>query len=134
MGNDSWCLSIRPERRYTSDGYKPLDGKQTGRKATSRISRIHNYDLLGELNFWRDFLSNSSPRITCIFGLQSLIIETELMHTTVNWPGVPDDSRPFRHTRFEEDLFSYAEYQRILSSELDEGDEWEEEVTQWELE
>src|SRR5207247_91578 len=95
MGENSWCLSIRPERRYTIDGYTPLDGKQTGRKATSRASRIHNYDLLGELNFWRDFLSEGSPRITCFFDTQSLIIETELIHTTVDWPGVPEDNRPF---------------------------------------
>lgn len=132
MSDDAWCLSIRPERRYTTNGYKPLDGKQTGRKATRRTSRIHNYDLLGELNFWREFLSYSSPRITCAFGTQSLVIETELMHTTVTWPGVPEDSRPFRHTRFEEGLFSYAEYQEVLSSEMGEGEEWEKE--EWALE
>jgi len=70
VGDHSWCLSLRPERRYTLDGYISLEGKQTGRKATRRTSRIHNYDLLGELNFWRQFLSDGSPRIICSFGSQ----------------------------------------------------------------
>jgi hypothetical protein len=127
MGKQSWCLSLRPERRYTTDGFTPLEGKQTGRKATRRASRIYNYDLLGEVNFWRYYLSNGSPRIICSFGCQHLVIGTTLIQTTVVWPGIPEDSRPFRNQRFQEELFSYKDYQMVLASELGEGDEWEEE-------
>lgn len=127
-GEMSWCLSLRPERRYTLDGFQVLEGKQTGKKATSRISRIHNYDLLVELNFWRAFLSGGEPRIICQFGSQNLIIDTELISTSITWPGVPDDSRPFSNQRFREDMFSLVEYESALTSvEFGESDEWENE-------
>lgn len=127
-GERSWCLSLRPERRYTLDGFQVLEGKQTGKKATSRISRIHNYELLGELNFWRAFLSGGDPRIICQFGSQNLIIDTELMATSITWPGIPNDSRPFSNQRFREDIFSLAEYERALTSaEFGDLDEWENE-------
>jgi hypothetical protein len=126
-GELSWCLSLRPERYYTLDGSQVLEGKQTGRKATQRISRIHNYDLLVELNFWRAFLSGGDPRIICQFGSQNLIIDTELISTSVTWPGIPDDSRPFSNQRFREDMFSLAEYESALTSEFGDLDTWEEE-------
>jgi hypothetical protein len=127
MGQQSWCLSLRPEHRYTIDGSTPLEGKQTGRKATRRAARTYNYDLLGELNFWRHYLSAGAPRIICSFGCQHLVIETTLIPTTVVSPGIPEDSRPFRNQRIQEGLFSYMGYQAVLASELGEGDEWEEE-------
>lgn len=130
----SWCLSIRPERRYTTDGYIPHPGRETGRKATSRASRLYNHEVLREVHFWRDYLSDGGPRIICSFGTQSLVIETELLASEATWPGVPEDSKPFRHTRYEDDLWSYAEYQSALSSEFGEGDEWEEEADEWDLE
>ncbi len=82
---------------------------------------------LGELNFWRHYLSNGTPRIICSFGCQHLVIETTLIQTTVVWPGIPEDSRPFSNRRFQEGLFSYADYQAVLSTELGEEDEWEKE-------
>ena len=82
---------------------------------------------VGELNFWRHYLSNGAPRIICSFGCQHLVIETTLIQTTVVWPGIPEDSRPFSNRRFQEGLFSYADYQAVLSTELGEGDEWEKE-------
>ena len=127
MGKQSWCLSLRPEHRYTTDGYMPLEGKQTSRKATRRAARTYNYDVLGELNFWRHYLSNGAPRIICSFGSQHLVIETAFIQTTVVWPGIPEDSRPFRNQRIQEGLLSYADYQAVLASELGEGNEWEEE-------
>lgn len=129
----SWCFSFRPERRYTTDGYTPHPSRETGRKATSRASRLYNHDVLREVHFWRDYLSIAQPRIICTFGTQSLVIETELLASEVTWPGVPDDSKPFRLTRYQEDLWSYAEYQATLSPEFGESDEWEEEDA-WELE
>jgi len=129
----SWCLSIRPERRYTTDGFTPHERRETGRKSTSRASRLYNHEVLREIHFWRDYLSEGAPRIVCSFGTQNLVIETELLAGNVIWPGVPDDSKPFRHTRYEEDLWSFAEYQAALSSEFGEGDEWEEEAEEWDL-
>jgi hypothetical protein len=125
VGDHSWCLSLRPEHRYTLDGTTPLESKQITRKATKRASRTRNYDVLGELHFWRDFLAESSPHIICSFGNQYLVIDTELIHTTVTWPGVPEDMRPFTNTRYQEGLFTYKAYDRVLSSEFGEGDEWE---------
>ncbi len=55
------------------------------------------------------------------------MIETTLIQTTVVWPGIPEDSRPFRNQRIQEGLFSFMGYQAVLASELGEGDEWEEE-------
>jgi hypothetical protein len=127
VGDRSWCLSLRPEHRYTLDGVTPLESKQITRKATKRASRTRNYDVLGELHFWRDFLSDASPHIICPFGNQHLVIDTEFIHTTVIWPGVPEDTRPFTNTRFQEGLFTYTAYERVLSSEFGEGDEWERE-------
>lgn len=127
VGNLSWCLSLRPEHRYTLDGMTSLEGKQITRKATKRAARTRNYDVLGELHFWRDFLSDASPRIICSFGNQHLVIETQFIQTSVTWPGVPEDTRPFTNTHFQEGLFTYAAYESVLSSEFGEADEWEHE-------
>lgn len=127
MGKQTWCLSLRPEHRYTSDGYLPLEGKRTSSRATRRAAKTHNYDVLGELNFWREYLSNGSPRIICPFGGQHLVIETAFIQTTIDRPGIPEDSRPFQNQRLQEGLFSFMDYQAVLASELGEGNEWEEE-------
>lgn len=127
VGDRTWCLSVRPERRYTLDGATPLESKQITRKATKRAARTRNYDLLGELHFWRDFLSGSLPHIICPFGNQYLVIETEFISTTVTWPGVPNDTRPFTNRRFQEELFTYIAYEGVLNSEFGEGNEWENE-------
>ncbi|MBC8492371.1 MAG: HNH endonuclease [Chloroflexi bacterium] len=126
-----WCLSIRPERRFTRDGYIPLTPKGIGRRSTSRKSRMYNVNVLTEVNFWRDYLSDGSPRIIFKFGSQNLIVQTEMMSAVVRWPGVPDDSVPFEHVRYEDDLFTYAEYQAALERENDDFDEWEDEDYAW---
>ncbi|MBM3301595.1 MAG: HNH endonuclease, partial [Deltaproteobacteria bacterium] len=74
-----WCLSIRPERRFTRDGYVPLTPKGIGRRSTSRKSRMYNINVLKEVNFWRDYLSDGSPRIIFKFGSQNLVVQTEMM-------------------------------------------------------
>jgi hypothetical protein len=116
---ETWCFSIRPERRFTLDGYKPLSPKSTGRRATSKKSKMRNINVLTEVHFWRDFLSDGKPRIICNFGVQSLIIETELLHASVSWPGVPDDTGHFDYTRYSDDLFTLAELQTVLDMEDD---------------
>ena len=109
VAEGQWCLSIRPERRFTFDGFKPITPKGTGRRATSRKSRMFNSNVLTEVHFWRDFLSNGTPRIFLDFGGQRLAIGTELLSTTVAWPGVPSDAKPFTNIRYEEDLFTVGQ-------------------------
>jgi hypothetical protein len=64
--SQSWVLSIRPERRFTRDGFQPLTPKGTGRRATSRKARMYNEGVLREVNFWRDYLSCGRPRIVTL--------------------------------------------------------------------
>ena len=109
VADGQWCLSIRPERRFTFDGFRPITPKGTGRRATSRKSRMFNSNVLTEVHFWRDFLSNGTPRIFLDFGNQNLAISTELLNTTVAWPGVPSDAKPFTNIRYEEDLFTVGQ-------------------------
>jgi hypothetical protein len=45
------------QRRFT-----PIDSAKIGGKVTRRKSRMFNYDLLEELQFWRDYLSDSRRR------------------------------------------------------------------------
>jgi len=113
VADGQWCLSIRPERRFTFDGLRAITPKGTGRRATSRKSRMYNANVLTEVNFWRDFLSNGTPRIALDFGGQHLAISTELLSAAITWPGVPGDAKPFTHTRYEEDLFTQAELDSI---------------------
>lgn len=117
VSNMGWCLSIRPERRFTRDGNIPLTSKGTGRRSTSRQSKMYNIDVLKEVDFWRDFLSDGGPRIILKFGLQSLIIDTAPMSSKLTWPGVPEDAGSFTYVRYEDDLFTYAEFQEALMAE-----------------
>ena len=57
-----------------------------------------NYDLLEDVNFWRDFLSDGEPRIILRFGKASgIIIPTTLMASNVQGPAyrknLPSPSR-----------------------------------------
>jgi hypothetical protein len=121
VADRSWVLSIRPERRFTRDGFQPLTPKGTGRRATSRKSRMYNEGVLREVNFWRDYLSRGRPRIKFGFGDQSLMIDTEILRTSIEWPGVPDDARPFTHLAYEEDLFTTIELDEL--ADFEEADE-----------
>src|SRR5207302_830702 len=83
------CLSIRPERHLTSDGVTPLPAKQIGRRVTSKKARMWNDVYLGEVNFWRDYLSGGNPKVVLNFGDQSAVIDTEMLAFGVDWPGIP---------------------------------------------
>ena len=127
-GAEEWCLSIRPELHVTTDGLNALSSEKIGIRVTRKKSRMFNHDLLGEVQFWRDYLSGSSPRIIMSFGpKQHLVISTTLMQGTVTWPGIPEEhTKPFKNIEYIDDLFSWAEF-----SELDQEreridlDEWE---------
>ncbi len=112
-----WCFCIRPERHLTSDGVTPLPPKQIGRRVTSKKARMWNDVYLGEVNFWRDFLSGGSPKIVLNFGDQSAVIDTELLTFGVDWPGIPGDSKPFSNITYDLDLFSRSEYEDALAGE-----------------
>ena len=117
VGEDQWCLTVRPERRFTRDGYKPLTPKGTGRRSTSSKSRMYNFDVLSEVHFWRDYLSGDTPRILFRFGKQSIVIKTTLMSTTANWPSIMDDDKRRLKILYEDDLLSLADYNEAIEFE-----------------
>lgn len=122
MAPDQWCLSIRPERHVTKDGETPYNPKYVGRKVTSLKARMFNDAYLGEIQFWRDYLSSGKPRFILSFGRQSAIVETELLALDVGWEGIPSDTKPFSNQVFEEDLFTFGELQSATGPH-DEEDE-----------
>ncbi len=117
VAREEWVMSVRPEHRFTSDGYTPLAPRGTSRRSTRRAARSYNAVLLADLQFWRDFLSNGQPRMILDFGGQSLVVENRLMAATVSWPGVPNDAVTFDNAEYEDDLFSAA----ALAEALEEG-------------
>ncbi len=121
VSEDQWCLSIRPERRFTKDGKISLESERIGPRSTRLKSRMYNIDLLEEINFWRDFFAAHSPRISLKFGQQRLIISTELMSAQIRWPGIPGDSKPFKNIKYEENLFSLADLMQVVGD--DEGED-----------
>lgn len=130
MADDQWCFSIRPERHLTSDGVTPLPPARIGKRVTSMKARMYNDKYLSEVNFWRDFLANGSPRFVLNFGSQSAVIEAEFVTFDVTWPGVPDDEKAFKNQSYEEDLFSFADLERVVQGEDlewddEEDDEWD---------
>lgn len=128
VGRDNWCLIIRPEMRITKDGLTPIESAKIGGKVTRRKSRMFNYDLLEELQFWRDFLSDSSPRIVFPFEAgQHIIVSNRLMESDIEWPGIPEQyAKPFRNVEREEDLFTAADREQLEEEYLDHEDEWDE--------
>lgn len=116
-----WSLSIRPELHVTKDGAIPFDSKKVGSKVTRKKARRFNYDLLGDLQFWRDFLSDSKPRVIFPFGReQRIVVLTSMMETAIKWPGIPEEyAKPFKNVEYEEDLFSWAEYANPMYDEDD---------------
>ncbi len=140
IAQSQWCFTIRPEFRVTKDGITPEESEKVGSRVTRKKSRMFNYDLLGEVNFWRDFLSDSSPRIILNFGRgQYVIISTAMMQTEVDWPGIPEQfAKPFKNIEYPEDLFSWAKLAGLdfnlehEPEDEDEGEEWREEVEELE--
>ena len=118
-----WVLAIRPERRFTRDGFTALAPKTIGRRSTSLKSHMYNHDLLAELQFWKEFLSRGKPRIILDFGGQTLVVNAQFITGATEWPGVPGDAKPFENVAREDDLFSSAAYRRAL--EASPGDDGE---------
>ena len=128
VGSWQWCLSIRPEMRVTKDGFKLLDSKNIGRRVTHKKSRMFNYDLLKEVNFWRDFLSDGEPRIILPFDKrQRIIVLTSMIQAEIEWPGIPEEyAKPFKNVEYTEDLFSWAKLANLESQDASsEEEDWE---------
>jgi len=121
LGSMLWGFSIRPERRFTTDGFTPLEGKSTGKKSTKRKSRMYNFDVLKEIQFWRDFLSQGQPRINCNFGNDGLVIDNSLMNEKIRWPEIRGDKANRMAASYEDDLFTLADLRDI--TEFDEFDD-----------
>jgi hypothetical protein len=129
IGATDWCLSMRPELRITVDGAQPYASHAIGSRITKKKSRLFNYDLLGDVQFWRDYLSDSGPRIVLPFGpgVERLVVLTDLMEGTVRWPGIPPKhDMPFRNIAYVDDLLSWAEAELPDSAGTLDEPEWEE--------
>lgn len=126
VSHRQWLLALRPEFHVTTNGRDDYTASEVGSKVTRKKSRMYNYNILSELNFWRDFLSQGRPRIMMNIGQQHLTIGTTLLQTELTWPGVPDDQRPFKNVAIPEDLFTVHELDEMDEDESDEGD-WDDE-------
>jgi hypothetical protein len=131
VSTEKWYLSIRPELRVTSDGSTPLPSSKIGARVTREQSRRFNYDVLSEVNFWRDYLSNATPRIIMSFGPnQFIVISTTLANGQVVWPGIPEEhAKEFKNVQYIDTLFTWAELAQLDSTPDDDFEEdlrWEE--------
>ena len=118
-----WCLSIRPERHLTSDGVTPLPPKQIGRRVTSKKARMWNDIYLGEVNFWRDYLSGGSPKLVSEFRRpigghrhEDADLRRRLAGNSRRYQAV------HQHEPTTMDLFSRSEYDDALAGD---GLDWE---------
>ena len=118
-GNGEWCFCIRPELRVTRDGVTPIESRNIGRNVTRQMSHQFNYDLLEDVNFWRDFLSGGEPRIILQFAPESaIIISTTMMSSEIEWPGIPKEfAKPFENVEYEDNLFTSAQVQEFEGEE-----------------
>jgi hypothetical protein len=127
ISRDNWCLSIRPEFHITKDGFASYDSDAIGSKVTRKIAHMFNYDYLGEIQFWRDFLSDGRRRIIMPFGRgQQIIVSTNIMQTKIEWPGIPEEyAKSFKNIEYQDDLFSWAELNQLELAKYEEDeDEW----------
>lgn len=130
VSDEHWCLSVRPELHVTQDSVTPLAPEDVGSKVTRETSRMFNYDLLGEIQFWRDFLSDSQPRIILQFDKgQYIAVSTSMLQAEIEWPGMPEEfQKPFRNVVYLEDLFSWAQWTQLEGEYDEEDDDLEEEI------
>jgi hypothetical protein len=123
VASKQWCLSIRPERHLTSDGITPLDSEAVGPRVTRMKARMYNHDYLAEVQFWRDFLCQGSPRLILQYGEQSLICDSTLVSADILWPGIPNDSKPFKNQTYGDNLFTIADFERAIEGATVPGEE-----------
>jgi hypothetical protein len=119
VSDQSWILTLRPERHMTKDGEAPYSSRHIGRRVTSLKARMYNAEYLEEVHFWRYVLSAGKPDIHLPFGRQHVLANAEMLKFSVEWPGTDGDTKAFTNIRFEDDLFSLAERQGAETDELD---------------
>lgn len=44
---------------------------------------MYNIDVLGEIHFWRHYLSQGQPRIIMKFGRQSIVLRSDFLSTDI---------------------------------------------------
>jgi hypothetical protein len=94
------CLQILPKYFYTTNGQTPYDTTKVG-AATTRIKAVeHNINVLNQIFFWADFLSERRPSIELqLDGRTLVVIEKEPLSgiapfAIVNDPAVYDETEP----------------------------------------
>jgi hypothetical protein len=99
----------------------PLDSDLIGGKVTKKKSRMWNFDVLEELNFWREFLFQGRPHLIVPFGdFAAVSISANFLSMEVMWPGVPPErAKSYKNAEVEENLFTSVELDRISNDDDD---------------
>lgn len=121
---DEWIITIRPEYRVTRDGETPLTGKAVAWRVNRRMNRAFNWELLQDVHFWREYLSDASPRILFNYGApgQYLAINNTQLETTIEWPGMPPEfGKSFSNVEYPDNIFTFAELRAVEEDEEDTG-------------
>lgn len=127
FGRQQWFLCLRPEMRVTKDGYSDVDSKQIGRRVTRMFAKMFNYQMLGEVHFWRDYIGDSKPLLVLPFGSDSQSIEVNMnfASTGVSWPGLPaGEAKSFTNAVYAADPLSTVDLDELEENETTETD-WE---------
>jgi len=119
-----WMLTVRPERFLTENGYDELDSDLIGRKVTRLKATMHNRAYLNEVRLWSQVITKNKPRLSLCFDKQWLTIENTLLESSIEWRGVPGDDQIVADLQPGEDLFTWAETEKI-SDDLDLEEEYE---------
>ena len=82
---------------------------------------MYNFDVLQEVQFWRDFLSQGKPRVVCNFGDQAIVIDNTLISGSITWPEVEGDKADRMAASYEDDLFTLADFNE--ANDFDEFDD-----------
>ncbi len=78
---------------------------------------MYNIDVLGEIHFWRHYLSQGQPRIIMKFGRQSIVLRSDFLSTDIKMPAIPDDTARHLTMKYEDDLFSLTDYLEAVAFE-----------------
>lgn len=106
-----FVLALQPDLHVTTDGFQEYAARYVGSKVTRKKARWYNYELLGQVHFWRDLLSRSQPRIIFRFGGASIVIGSTLVDSVISWPGIPEaHAKAFSNVEAAEDLFSWGAF------------------------
>jgi hypothetical protein len=101
-----------------------LDSPLIGRRVTRRKSRIYNAQYIDGVQFWREVITERSPRAVVRVGGQRLTIDNEVLTCDVLSPGVPNDELPLDVGQPDDDLFTVL---RDFHMELDDAsdEDWD---------